>query len=54
MRLPTSPPSSRTSPGHVLALLRTAGPSTRLELQERTGLSRVARDQAADPGGASG
>ncbi|MGY2093465.1 ROK family protein [Nocardia gipuzkoensis] len=35
------PPSSPTSPGHVLALLREAGPLTRLELQERAGLSRV-------------
>ncbi|MGY5283561.1 hypothetical protein, partial [Nocardia gipuzkoensis] len=37
----TSPQSSRTSPGHVLGLLRTTGPLTRLELRERTGLSRV-------------
>ncbi|MEU2030983.1 ROK family transcriptional regulator [Nocardia amamiensis] len=37
----TSTPSSPTSPGHVLALLRAAGPLTRLELQERAGLSRV-------------
>ncbi|MGY2124275.1 hypothetical protein ACW9HJ_22760 [Nocardia gipuzkoensis] len=34
-------PASRTSPGHVLALLGTAGPLTRLELPKCTGLSRV-------------
>ncbi|MEU6190889.1 ROK family protein [Nocardia sp. NPDC047038] len=34
-------PSSPTSPGHVLALLRATGPLTRLELQELAGLSRV-------------
>lgn len=33
--------SSPTSPGHVLAMLRAAGPMTRFELQERVGLSRV-------------
>ncbi|MFC4002049.1 ROK family protein [Prauserella oleivorans] len=34
-------PASATSPGHVLAVLRAHGPLTRLELQERVGLSRV-------------
>lgn len=41
MLVTTSTPSSPSSAGHVLALLRAAGPLTRFELQERVGLSRV-------------
>lgn len=39
--MPAARPASPTSAGHILALLRTEGPLTRHELQDRTGLSRA-------------
>lgn len=44
----TAPPGSPTSPGHVLGVLRAAGPMTRQELQGRVGLSRVTMVERLD------